>query len=201
MGHDLADLEGEADALYRAAGFDPDDQAPSVALVRRLMGENAIRAARGDLIAGNAALVRVGDEWRIYIRTSTALRLKRFALLHELAHWALGYEATESECDTLAAALLVPRRALLRDVGRVGEKLPRLASRFQASETCIALRVGETTDSPMALITPKSVRVRGAEWSWPLEPELRSWAKQEIPGLKKARLRDDPRRTVLKAIR
>jgi hypothetical protein len=196
---ELAELEGEAQALYRAGGFATSHAAPSVALARRLLGDDAIRAARGELLSGNGALVRVGSNWRIYIRSSAAPRVKRFALLHELAHWALGVEATEAECDALAAALLVPRQAFLLAVGGLGEKLPRLAQHFSTSESCVALRHGEATGAPMVLVTPSTVRARGAEWSWPTETKLRAWARHPIPGLRKAKLRDAPERVVLRA--
>lgn len=197
---DLADIEGEAEAIYRAAGFDSDEQAPSVALARRLLGPEAIRNSFADRLPGNGALVRVGNDWRIYIRAGAEVRVKRFVLLHELAHWALGARATEEDCDALAAALLVPRRAFIRHLRSTGVALPRLARVFSTTESCVALRLGEATDQPLVLVAPRSVRVRGREWSWPNEESLRALARGHAPGLKKTRLREDSRRVVLRAI-
>lgn len=200
MGRGPEEIEGEAELLYRQAGFSTDEQAPTVLLARRLLGPESIRTVHAEALPGDGCLARVGGEWRIYVRRCAPPQAKRFALLHELAHWALGGEATELECDALSAALLVPRRAYLRVLAREGLRLPALALAFGTTETCVALRLGEATSEPLALITPATVRVRGQEWSWPSEHTIRSWVKGRAPGLKKARLRDDNRRFLLRAV-
>jgi len=145
---------------------------------------------------------------RIYYRSSLAPQRADFVVAHELAHWALGTRLTEDEndiesaCDALAAALIAPRRAFLDAVRAYGTRLPRLARAFQTTESLTALRLGETTGEPLALVAPRSVRVRGAMYSWPGESQLRALAaaRRSGPGLRNTRLRDDPRRTVLRAV-
>lgn len=98
--------------------------------------------------------------------------------------------------DALAAALLAPRQQFLRALGEDGYRLPILARRFETTESCVALRAGEVTGEPMALVAPRSVRVRGAEWTWPTERELR---RGSLPGVRKVSLRTERPRFVLRA--
>lgn len=194
----LGELELRAEELYGAAGFDLGAPAPCVALARRLLGDDAIRAVHAAALPGNAALVRVGEDWRIYVRGCAAPAAKRLAVMHELGHWGAGNGSSEEEADALASLLLVPRRAFIAALGRHGASLPKLAREFAVSETCVALRLGEVTDEPVAVVAPMSVRTRGQQWSWPSENQLRKWAIRARPGLRKTRLRDDPRRVLLR---
>ncbi len=112
----------------------------------------------------------------------------------------MGCDATESKCDALAAALLAPRAPVLAAVARHGFRLPRLARCFGTTESCIALRVGEVTGQPLALITPTAIRLRGGEYSWPNEPRMRELVLSARPiGLRRCRLSDDNERAVLRA--
>src|SRR5690606_30327780 len=107
------------------------------------------------------ALAVVEGERRIYVRRGLSAARQRFAVAHELAHWALGLlsgSEAEARCDALAACLVAPRRAFqraLRDTDCYGE----LAELFGSTESCVALRLGEVTGEPVALVTPSSVRV------------------------------------------
>jgi hypothetical protein len=128
---------------------------------------------------------------------------RNFAVAHELAHWLLrdrAGEETEPACDYLAAALVAPRQAFLKLVQKHDARFTRLAKAFATSETLVALRFGETTFEPLAVVAPLTVRVRGAAYSWPSEPLLRQFAAMPKPGLRKAVLKDEPLRTALRAI-
>lgn len=196
----VGDIEEVAEKLYQTAGFELSAQAPPVLLARRLMGDAAVRTVPDDVLQGSGALVRVGDEWRVYLRAGAANEVKRFVLLHELAHWALGPSATEGACDALAAALLVPRPAFLAAVGRHGRRLPILAHSFGTTESCVGLRLGETTKRATALVSPQKIRLRGAGYRWPSAAALRELALADhVPGLRKAKLRDDPGSVLLSA--
>ncbi len=194
----IGDIEAAAETLYRAAGFSILEQAPPLTLAERLLGDGAVRTAPADAMASRGALVRLGGVWRIYLNAACDQRRKRFVLLHEVAHWALP-EATEEQCDRLAGALLMPRQLFLRGAAH---RQPRaLAECFGASESCTWLRFGEATGKPMALISPTTIRLRGVGFSWPSETALRDLAQRKrSPGLRRAVLRDDPKRAVLRAL-
>ena len=196
-------LEGIADAAYREARMDP--ATPSVVrLARALLGPNAIMRGPRPM-QGTAALIRVQDEWRIYVTASLPRSYALFAVGHELGHWLLrreGYqgEDEEREADYLGGALSAPRVAFLAAYRALGADFEKLAAVFKTTETGAALRLGEVLRLPLAVVTPALVRVRGPEeWVWPAEDILRRWARRPAPGIRKVRLADDPRRFVLDA--
>lgn len=202
MGWDSAEIEGDATWLYRRAGVDPGTPAPLLWLATELLGPGRVIAAPSLREPGGACLVRVNGQARIYYRQRMPPVLRDFAVGHELAHWLLadrivGERDTEDACDYLAAALIAPRVAFLKAVQRHGARFTRLAKAFATSESLVALRYGETTLEPLALVAPRSVRVRGAEYSWPAEAELRAAGPR--PGLRKAVLRDERRRSAFRA--
>lgn len=200
---DGAEVEGTAEALYAEAGFDPREPAAPVRLARALLGPRSVFSVHASSLPGDACLVRLEEQYRIYVRARLEPRRRRFAVLHELAEWHLhrvGFQGQdiESVADALAAALLAPRQQFLRALTATGYRLPILARHFEATESCVALRAGEVTGEPMALIAPLTVRVRGADWSWPTEPELRVVSRGKIPGVRKVSLRSQPPRVVLR---
>ena len=195
------ELEGIADAAYRDASLDPEH--PHITrLARALLGAGAIHRGPRPL-HGPAALIRVGEDWRIVLARSLPPVYAVFAVGHELAHWLLakhGYEGDDEEAaaDYLGAALLAPRRAFLAARRALGDDLPALAKAFSTTETGAALRLGEVLRVPVAVISPELVRVRGPEeWLWPDEATVRGWARGRMAGLRKVRLTDDPRRMML----
>lgn len=195
------DLEGLAEGAYRDAGLDAE-QPHVTRLARALLGPNAIH--RGPRpVHGPAALFRVGKEWRIMIGRAVPPLYAVFAVGHELGHWLLaraGYHGDDEEmaADYLGAALLAPRRAFVTARRSLGDDLPALAEAFSMTETGAALRLGEALRVPLAVVSPRLVRVRGPEsWQWPDEGTVRRWAVVVTPGLRTARLTDDPRRVLL----
>lgn len=195
------ELEGIASAAYDEAEVDVD-RPDVVRLARKLLGKDAI--VRGPRpLHGPAALVRVGNDWRIILSRSMPAQYELFAIGHELGHWLIarhGYRAEDEEraADFLGGALLAPRRAFLAARRALGEDLEALAAAFRTTETGAALRLAEVTGQPLAVVAPQRVRVRGPEeWAWPDEGTLRLWARRPAPGLRKTRLKDDPRRVVL----
>lgn len=190
------DIEETAAAAYRAAGFGINQQAPVVLLAQRLMGKRSVRELPQSVMIGTGALVRVGTEWRIYVRSESDPTTKRFSILHELAHFLLGRGAHEETCDRLAAALLLPRGAFLSAVRPRG--MATVARSFGATETCVWRRIGETTLAPVAVVTPATVHVSGAPHPWPAEAVLRELVRApRVRGLKKCRFRDDRSRAAL----
>lgn len=196
-------LEGLANAAYREANLDPEH--PHVLRVARaLLGPDAIQ--RGPRpIGGPAALIRVYDSWRIIVGRAVPPRYALFAVGHELAHWLLrraNYDGDDEEraADYLGAALVAPRVAFVRARRCFGDDLPALAEALSMTETGAALRLGEVTRMPLAVVSPARVRVRGPdEWAWPSESTLRGWTRRPAPGIRKVRLTDDRGRTMLDA--
>lgn len=188
-------MDREVERLYRVAGV--RGMVSPGALARRLLGPSAIRVAHAAGLPGDAALVCVHGEWRIYLRGRLSAQRATFAIAHELAHWALGPEATEEDCDALAAALVVPRRAFLRALRAHRYHIAELARVFDAAQSLVALRLGEVTGDPVALITRARVLVRGSEWAWPPERELRRLASSPVPGVRVEPITDASGRIVV----
>ncbi len=201
-----ADIEGTAEAMYRAAGLDPCEGASPLALAKRLFGAGSVRSYHAASLPGDGALAWVDGKPRIYVRAKLPKARLRFAICHELAEWCLTlarYQEHDVEqmADALAAALLAPRQLFLRVLRADGQRLPLLAAHLGTTESCAALRLGETTDLPLALVAPsRPVRVRGAAFAWPDEDTIRRMAAGRIaPGLARTKLQDEPRRVVLSA--
>lgn len=196
-------IEELADRLYGEAGLRADAPASPFRLAMSLLGERAVRRFRDEDLRLEAYLARVGGEWRIYLREGLSPVRSRFNLGHEIAEWALRREGirdghgmdVESSADALAAALLAPRPFATSACRARGGSWTQLALDFGCTESCAALRYGEVTGEPLALVTPASIRERGAPAPWPEDSLMRSAAP--CPGVVKVRLRDDPNRIVV----
>lgn len=191
----LEDIEGEAGSVFSQTRLDSCEVPNFHTLTLRLLGR-APEIVPISAVPGDACLAVVNGESRIFLRKGLSKSRARFAVAHELAHFVLGIDSTdrdnEDACDALAACLVVPRRAFRLALGE-NMKWRELAEKFHASESCVALRYGEVTDVPLALIAPSRVRVRGAEFVWPANFAPRR-------GIKRSRLEDDRRRTVVRAV-
>jgi hypothetical protein len=193
-----ADLEGEAEAVYRRLGLDASDPADPVAIAEGLLGRDSVRSVRASALPGAATLVVVNGQTRIYVREK--LSSERFAHLvgHEVAHFVLGPDATEQDCDYLGAAIIAPRPAMMLALRHVGRDWSELARIFGSTQTLAALRASEATGEPLALVAPRRVRVRGDAWAWPeTEGEIRKLAKCGHSAIDAAQLTDEPRRVVM----
>lgn len=202
---DAWDAEGNALDIYRRAGLDPADPPKIEHLARRLFGVDCITTGSKPFRVKDAS-VRITADGRVTIYVSRGLSRPRrtFAIAHEIAEWylrAVVCEWIEHACDQLGAALLAPRQAFLPLYREVGLDLRELAETFETTETCVGLRIGETTGTPIALLSPAQHRLRGEEWGWPAEIDLRRLARSFGPvrGLRRVQLADDPRRVMLVA--
>jgi hypothetical protein len=195
-------IEREAESLYRSAGLDVVAGAAPGTLIRSLLGPESLRFVKERWLRGGGTLARVSSEWRVYLRFGMPPERARFVALHELAHWAMP-GASEDDCDALAACLLAPRPAFERALAATAR--PRrsvlrvysdLGAWFLCTDSFAALRHSEVTGAPLLLLSPARARARGVAYPWPAETLLR---RLDVPGLRKARLRDDPRRVVVRA--
>jgi hypothetical protein len=195
-------IEGTVDQLYKEAGVECGVAVSPMRLVHGLLGYGTVRRVHASALPGDAALVRVHQERRIYVRACLARHRRDFAVLHELAEWHLereDYQGSDREdvADALAAALLTPRRSFAAALRHHGPSFPKLAQHFKSTESLVALRYGEVTLEPLALVA-KRVRVRGQGWVWPSEYELQRVARgQKSSGIRSIRLHDDTRRVAL----
>lgn len=192
-----ADVEGTAECILDA-GDSPNDEPPAIGKVaRKLLGPDCFRTAMA--LPGDAALARVYNQWFIYLRPKLPPVRKTFNVAHEVVEYWISVvepyhgEDVEAFADAVAAAVLCPRRAFRRVVGL---PVQEQAEAFRISQTHAALRESEVTGAPRAVVSPKLVRVRGSEWRWGTENQIRRGAHPS-PGLVKTRLTDDPRRFVL----
>lgn len=90
---------------------------------------------------------------------------------------------------------IMVRRAYRFALQEVGVSYPKLAKWFVTSESCVALRFGEVTGCPLALLTPQRVRVRGDEFVWPLD--IRN---SRISTMRRIALKDERRRVVVRVL-
>lgn len=165
------DFDAATERIYRATGYLTSEQAPILKMAERLLGDGSIRTAPRGVLSTWGSMARVGTSWRIYLAADCPASRLNFVAAHELSHWVLGLGATEEDCDRLAAALVLPRSAFLSRC----RLAPSLAAcrRFGVDQSCAWLRYGEATGTPLALVTPTSIRLRGAAYLWPAEPIMR----------------------------
>jgi hypothetical protein len=191
----MFDYEAEAEALLTKNGF-PIDEAPDVEYLACCeLGFANVVTAYGLQVPARA---RNGV---IQVNPRASARRKRWLIVHELSEIRLQqalYMRADVEivADRLAAAILVPRRALLAAVRIYGRHLPTLAAVFETTQTIISLRLGEVTGSSVALVTRRTVMFRGPEYVWPGLRGLRGMAhgaNDLPPGIERLLLTDSVR--------
>ena len=98
-------------------------------------------------------LVRVEDNWRIYLNSTASYEDQRWGLAYRLAEHVLRLEGLGQELrGELAGALAIPRVESAADV---------LASRWQTPLPAAYLRVAEVTGTPTAVVRKGWSRRRG----------------------------------------
>lgn len=205
MNLDHGELENLAEWAYRAAGLDPETPAAPLELARLLIaGGGSVPVARCPQLRTPARLARVGSEWRIYVRERLDRTAMRWMVAHECAEWILnqeGYEAAdvEQKAQSLAARLIAPRPATIVAI-RAGLDFPEMAEAFSLSQSSAALRHGEISNQPTALVTPQAVYYRGASFTWGSDDAVRQLATCAVaPGIVRAQCSDNLSRIALRA--
>lgn len=164
---ELADIEGDAAAIYDLADEDTADPPAIGTLIRKLLGAPPKTAS----MRPESWLSMVNGEPRIFVRRGVAPARARWLAGHELAEWwysRTGYQGAdiEARCDTLGAALVAPRRAFIASVRDLGQRVHALADAFVTTQSLALLRIGEVTGRPVLLIRPTPI-VRGDAFVWP----------------------------------
>jgi hypothetical protein len=187
-------IEDLARSVRIGVGLADEDVIVSmVEVVERCLGRGALSTGAP---GRGASLVRTHDEYRIVVRDGTPD--VRFALAHELGHWALRVRARatfadlateERAANTFAAVLLAPRALVARAYEFFGERVDVIASKLSISQTSTALRLGEVRGDERAVVTrTRFVHVRNA--SPRLTPARALEAtERRVPGVVKTRLR------------
>jgi len=193
-------IEGEAESILRGAGFDPADP-PDVeqlaAAITRVVAHHGISAPA-------RFVASTGELW---LNPRLSPRRRAFSIAHELAERHLARSAyegddVEARANAIGAALLVPAPALRVAIRSVGRRLADLAEVFDVSQSIVALRLGEVTGSPLALVMDRRVAVRGEPFAWPSPARLVAIAggREAVPeGVTVERITDARRRAVLAA--
>lgn len=123
-------------------------------------------------------------------------------LAHELGHHGMTLNKLPRPHDeqfvaAVGACLVIPSAAFRRALRWTSDRA-RLAKIFGVSETCIALRIGETTGEPHAVMTSRHVMARG-QWDWPAGDVLRRMVRERSKWLRVERLGDAPTRLLVRA--
>lgn len=169
----LADVEGDALAIYKLAGFDADDTPSAAQLCRKLFG---IGPEYSRHLRTEADSCTLRGQHRVFVRPGLLAARSRWLVGHEVAEWwyrKIGYVGADVEerCDALGAALIAPARAV-REAWRTTEDTVLLAALLATTQSVAHLRVGEVIGVPVVLVQRRRIIVRGDEWGWPSEREL-----------------------------
>jgi len=197
------DLERTAEMLLHVAHVNAGEPTKPEALVRKLLGPASVFSVKAHSLPRDGTFALVNGAPKIYLRKGLPPVRRRWALCQELAEWwlwreGLRNERTLADVERIAAGLLIPRAAFSQALARVGGESRRMAQHFGTSETCLVLRMSELTRVPLALVSPQKVRLRGAEFGWPSEQQMRTLSHTlRLPGIRKVRLQDDRRRLAL----
>ncbi len=201
---DVATCEGLAIDLYKRTGFDPGEPTSPIRIARTWLGADAIQ--RGHVIGSPATVGRFAGRWRILVRPTVPIRYLAFFVGHELGHVLLSeahYDEPDEEeaANRIGGALMAPLHAMRRLYRAHGLDLAGLADAVGSTQTWAALRIGEAIGTPLAAVSPATVRVRGPEsFVWPEAGEIRRLASGRArPGLAKVRITDDRGRMALVA--
>lgn len=122
-----------------------------------------------------------------------------WVVAHELAEHALrenGYvdEDVERRADSGAAAIIMPRRAFVKHLRHAS--IAEMARYYDVSCTAASLRFGEVTGTPVAVVVPTHVHIRGEAFEWGDLPGLAK-AKAPPEGVERAMLFDAHKRVRL----
>lgn len=199
-GDEVVDADGEAALLMREVG----EEVPYAReLAEYHLGPDCFVCWPG--ATRDAELVFLEGRMRIRLRRGLSHQRRRWAIMHEIAEWhlleRLRYRESDIEvcAEAITAALVMPRGPFRRMLAEVGTDFAALAEAFCATQTAAALRYGEVTRTPLAVVGPGILRVRGDERAWLADPDLVRWHANEGPpsGVQLRPLTDDPRRVVL----
>lgn len=167
---DLAEIEGDAEEIYRLANEDTDAPPSMSLLCRRTVGCVPIRLHVAGVLASHGSL-----NGRPRVTYDPALDARRASekIGHEIAEWWLkkhdrlgpSNHRNEALCDALGAMLVLPRRAFRRALRTIGHRVKTLAGSFRVTESLTLLRVGEVSRRSVVLLREPRIE-RGDPFVW-----------------------------------
>lgn len=207
----LSDADVYADAVLKAVSLDGHD-GPDLRLVACRWGVRIFLAPAGARWRHVAEWVRLGDEDRVYVRSTLSEAERAHPVGHELGHvairrWGLRVEGDpERWCNRFGSALMCPgdavRRAWRHSQGSLAGVIDRWPT---APATAVALRLPEAIGLPTCIMDGRRVRyVSGVPVD--MLPTLRDLAVRAINGgaaalddgtAQAVRLADAPRRAAV----
>lgn len=174
------DIEGAVSLVYAKGDLDPHRSFSVVRIANALFGPGGVVEKGSRHVPGEAMLVpRDGPlfagwpgpanprAFQVWARRRLPLVRKRFAIGHEIGEWVCefwGYRGEDREdyCDAIGAALLIFRPLFFREFGCPAvPDLERMAEFFGVDQACAALRFGEVTGTPVALVSRMGFKQRG----------------------------------------
>jgi hypothetical protein len=182
MADDEWDVEGIVGMVFKLARLDPCEVHGTVKIANGLFGPGGVVEKPSALVPGDALLApRHGlrfdwpnpqnpKHFQVWLRRHISATRKRWGTGHEIGEWGLerdDYRGADREayCEAISAALCMPRkpfRAYCRTaIGDDGPDFAEIAEHFGVTETAAALRFGEVTGQPVAVVTWHDVRQRG----------------------------------------
>lgn len=196
----IGEVEADAANIYREADFDPCEPRGIGRLVDGILHSKPQYEAN---MLRESAIAKVKGVWTIYVRKGIAARRARWLVAHELAHYWLKKigcvdREVEQRCDALGAALVAPRPAFRAVRRMLGGDSKELADAFATTQSLIMLRRGECEGIPVAVVGARVI-VRGDDFGWPGEAELRRIARAGRPEVVRVVLADEGRVALLAA--
>jgi hypothetical protein len=179
-------FEKAAIDLHRLAGLDPEKLNCPVRLAR---GSGVRVLDAGDTpMPGDGFCVSPGHTSLIFVNARLSRKRIAFAVAHELAEVELtrqGYDDPDREAvaDRFGAAILLPRPAVIATLrSQRWRGIQDFASRLGVSSVCAALRLGEVTTDPIAIVDRGHTVTRGAD-QWPEAPAKLAWCRAMPDGM------------------
>lgn len=189
-----AEVEKDAEALARIAGYGPRDVPNVRDICTRLTGFAPMFV---DMTTIDAVKATIDGHDRLFVRSGTPPRRARWLALHELGEWHYGRLGesnrpdTEERCNLFASALVAPRLVYRGLEKKHGTHHRRIANELETTESCAFLRRADVLGHPAMLVRNGYPIVRGRPFAWP-ELRVEGATPVRIKGVSVAKMRDAP---------
>ena len=159
-------VEGVARELRAAAGYGPHEVTGALRFATGYLGVGSVFIVPAEEVCGDGEATAAGE---ILIRRGLEPSYEEFRIYRACAeHWLTtrGHKfdslaRQDAAYDAVGAALQAPADAFVEAVLEHGEDFAELAEDFDASQTAMALRLGEVTGRAVRVERPGLTRVRG----------------------------------------